>query len=618
MAIPGNIDSFSLYRNTIFRPRLLAFLVLSSISSGCLLFSQSRNTRAEASFSPPSITLSNSTIYKIVLYGTQDNPEGSLPAVSGLNISKSPQVFRSASFINGTPSVRLEMSFQVKASREGTFTLPSWIVNIGGKPLRIPAATLQVLAPSQQDLIRKKRQREQEKELKDAAFIEFDTSRPFLFEGETIPATVQLFLWDRLPVTRIEQAPVKDGDSFSMTELRQPNEKRNFSRNGKTYAVFSWPIGLTAAMAGQHKLSFSTSIRVRVSNRRSPTFNSPFNNDPFFGFGREESLTVKGDEMTMEVRSLPMKGRPIGFQGAIGTFTSESRIDSDSVSLGDPVRLVFEISGTGNFAAVPAPEINSNQKLKIGPPSFSFEGNQITKHEGKQSFEYIVTPLVAGLLEIPPIEFAYFDPIRESFFSASTLPHPLQVDRGEQWTPTAPGSNSPFAPPDESTRRSSPDLFQAESEPGKWVSTLEPSPLMNRAAFWYFQAIPLAGFCSLTFWGVRRKGRGKEKFKRKENSLSRQMKDAVGFNDASSLLRAFRDLLRLKIAKIHKHPNPSSLASEELLALLQAGKNSNEVIDAVKELLRSCDDQEFAGNELAKQPVEDLYRKGFAILKKIR
>jgi hypothetical protein len=618
MAMSGNFDSFSLYRNTIFRPRLLAFLILSSICSGCFLFSQSRNTRAEASFSPPSITLANSTIYKVVLHGTQDNPEGSLPAVPGLSISNSPQVFRSASFSNGTPSVRLEMSFQVKASREGTFTLSSWIVNIGGKPLQIPAATLQVLAPSQQDLIRKKRQREQEKELEEAAFIEFHTSRPFLFEGETVPATVQLFLWDGLRVTGLS-IPVKNGDSFSITKLLNPNEKRNLLRNnGKRYALFSWPIGLTAAMAGEHKLSFSTAIRVRVSNRRINPFNNPIFNDPFFGFGREESLKVKGDEMTMEVRSLPMKGRPLGFQGAIGTFTSESRIDSDSVSLGDPVRLVFEISGTGNFAAVPAPEINSNKKFKIGPPSFSFEGNQITKHEGKQSFEYIVTPLVAGLLEIPPIEFAYFDPIRESFFSASTLPHALQVDRGEQWTPNDQGSNSPFSRPDESTRQSSQDLFQAESEPGEWVSALEPSPLMNNPAFWYFQAIPLAGFCSLTFWGVRRKRRGKEKFKRKENSLSRQMKDAVGFNDPSSLLRAFRDLLRLKIAKIHKHPNPSSLASEELIVHLKAGKNSDEVIGTVKELLRSCDDQEFAGNELAKQPVEDLYRKGFAILKKIR
>ena len=47
----------------------------------------------------------------------------------------------------------------------------------------------------------------------------------------------------------------------------------------------------------------------------------------------------------------------------------------------------------------------------------------------------------------------------------------------------------------------------------------------------------------------------------------------------------FEILLRLKVARIHKYPNPSSLASDELIALLKAGKNSDEVISAVKELL---------------------------------
>ncbi len=615
MAMAGNIHSLSLGQKSTFRPRLIFFFILSFIPFGSFLFSQNRNVRVEAFFSPPNITLSNSTIYKVVLHGTQNSPQGSMPALSGLKISNSPEIIRSASFINGRPSLRLEMSFQVKPTREGSFTLPSWDIMVGGMKLNVPAANLRVLPTSQQDLIRRERERKEEQDRREAAFIEFDTSRPFLFEGETVPATVQLFLWNSLPVTGIEHIPVKDGDSFSLTELQQPSQRRNVLRNGKTYDVYSWPVGLTAAMAGEHKLSFSTAIRVR-SNRRSNPFNKPL--DPFFfGIGREQRMIVKGNEMTMVVRSLPMKGRPIGFQGAIGTFTSESRIDNKRVSLGDPVRLVFEISGTGNFAAVPAPEINSNEKFKIGPPSFSFEGNQITKHEGKQSFEYIVTPLVAGLHEIPSIEFSYFDPIQESFVSASTLPHPLQVDRGEQWNPGVQGSNYPKQTV-ESNRPPVSDLFQAESEPGEWTATLTPSPLMNLPAFWYFQTIPFAGICSLTFWGFRRKTRGKERFKAKENSLSRQMKDSVGFNDASSLLRAFRDLLRLKIAKIHKYPNPSSLASDELIALLKAGKNSDEVIGAVKELLRSCDDQEFAGNELARQPVEDLYRKGSAILKKIR
>ena len=233
--------------------------------------------------------------------------------------------------------------------------------------LTVPAANLRVLPTSQQDLIRREGKKRGTGS-KRGRLHRVRHLETLSFEGgETVPATVQLFLWNGLPVTQIEQAPVKNGDSFSITELQQPSQRRNVLRNGKTYNVFSWSVGLTAAMAGEHKLSFSTAIRVRVSNRRSNPFNNPIFNDPFFGFGREEGITVKGNEMTIEVRSLPMKGRPLGFQGAIGTFTSESKIDTNRVSMGDPVRLVFEISGTGNFAAVPARKLVpiKNSKLDL-------------------------------------------------------------------------------------------------------------------------------------------------------------------------------------------------------------------------------------------------------------
>ena len=605
---------------THFRTRLfgsLAFLLLFFSSSSVGLHGQNPEIRIEASFSPPSITLSNNCIYKVVLHGTQDTPQGSLPGVSGLTISNSPQVFRSASFINGTPSVRLEMSFQARPQREGSFTLPAWDLKVNGKTLRVPAAVLQVLPYSQQDVIRKQQEKLQQQQLKEAAFIEFDTLRPFLFEGETVPVTIKLFLWDRLPVTRIEQAPTKSGDSFSITELGQPNEQRNFTRNGKTYTVFSWPIGLTAAMAGDHRLNFKTAIRVRVNNRRSSPFGSPFLNDPFFGIGREESLLVGGSEKIIEVRSLPMKGRPLGFQGAIGSFTAESYLDSDRVSLGDPVKLTFEISGTGNFSAVPAPEIKSNEKIKVGPPAFSFLGNETTKHEGKQSFEFIVTPLTAGLVEIPSIEFSFFDPLEETFLSSQTHVHPLRVDPGEKWIS---GETENKAPNERLNfvTRSTADLFQTESEPGEWADSLERKPLHENHLFWYLQSVPLFGFCIMTFLGINKRRDGKQKFRQKQNSLHRQMKDAVGFNDSSSLLRSFRDLLRLKLAKLHGHPNPSSLASEEIITLLRKGKNSNDLIEDVQEMLKNCDDQEFAGSELTKQPLDSLYRKGSVLLRNLR
>jgi len=581
------------------------------------LFAQNQTIRVEASFSPASVSIGKNSIYKVVIFGTQALPEGKMPSIPGLTISNSPQMFRSASLINGIPSVTMELSFQARPTKQGSFTLPSWIINVGGNSVRVPPATLRVLSPNQQDELLKEKEKQQQKDIRQAAFVEFDTPRNFLFEGETIPATISLFLMNGLPVTRLPPPPKKVGDSFSMTEIRQRNIKRNFLRNGKSYTVFSWPVGLTAAMAGNHELSFEVAIQVRVKNNRNSPFNSPFLNDPFFGFGREESLLATSEEQTIEVRSLPMKGRPQDFQGAIGSFTSISRLDTDRVSLGDPVKLTFEISGSGNFAAIPAPEIKSSDKLKVGSPKFSFEGNEITKHEGMQSFEYILTPLTPGLIEVPPVEFSFFDPIQETFFSSVTPTHPLRVDPGEKWIAGTP-KNSGAQEQNVITKTSTADLFQTESEPGEWMSSLEQTLLFENPAFWYFQAIPLLGFCTLTFWGLTRRSGEKEKLKQREIVLTRQMKDSVGFNDGSSFLRAFRDLVRIRLASLRNHPNPSSLSSDELVALLQTGDNSEELITDIKELLRSCDDQEFAGNELARQPLDTLYQKGAKLIQKLK
>ncbi len=373
--------------------------------------------RVESSFQPPSITIANNSVYKIIIHGSQENPQGSLPQIPGISISNSPQTFRSASFINGVPSVRLEMSFQIKPKKIGTHTIPPWTMKVGSTTLQVPGSSIKVVAANQEDKIKQQAEERQKEDLSQASFIEFINPRKFLFEGETVSGLLNLFIWDRLPVSRIERPPQKEGDAFSLTELRQPQEKRNQTKYGKTYTVFSWPTGLTAAIAGQQQIQFNTSIRVRVKSRGNSPFTSPFFNDPFFGFGREESLTVKSDLINIEVRELPMIERPDSFRGAIGKFSCRSIPDSDRVSLGDPIRLVVEITGTGNFSAMPAPVLNSNSNFKIGPPAFSFEGNEITMHEGKQLFEYILTPLKPGLISIPVITFSYFDPAREEYFT---------------------------------------------------------------------------------------------------------------------------------------------------------------------------------------------------------
>ncbi len=392
------------------RPRVLVRLAVcclslfSFLSPFDLLRGQGNGLRIEASFSPSSITLEKKTIYKLVIHGTQNSPKGSLPSVPGLKISNSPQVFRSASFRDGVPSVRLEMSFQVNANKTGTFTIPSWELKVDGKSLQAPPATLQVFSPNQEDLARQKRQEEQAKDFKQAAFVECNVSKPFLFEGETVPAVIRLFLWDRLPVTRIEQAPLKKGEAFSMPEIGQPEQKRNVSRNGKKYTVFSWPVGLTATRTGEQNLSFSATIRVRVNNTKGT-----LSKDPFFGSGKEEQLKVQGQEMTFDVRPLPLTGRPTGYTGAVGKFETKSEL-STPMKTGAPSNLIFTIEGEGNFPFFSAPVLPTTKNFKTGVPSFVFSGDDQSGRKGELQIVYPILFKHSGPIEIPAIPFSFFNP----------------------------------------------------------------------------------------------------------------------------------------------------------------------------------------------------------------
>ncbi|MEC8043613.1 MAG: BatD family protein [Verrucomicrobiota bacterium] len=584
------------------------FLLLTTLSAKAQI-------RIEAKFQPASITLSKTSVYKIIIHGTQDNPKGNIPSIDGLNLSSSPQTFRSASFINGVPSVRLEMSFQARPDFQGTFNMPSWNIQVGGTSYRVPQASLRVLPPSQADIIEKEKFKKQQEDLKQAAFIEFFSPRSFLYAGESVTAEIKLYLWDRLPVTRIEKPPFKTGDAFSMTEIGEPNEKRNISKNNKSYIVFSWSVGLTAAMPGDHPLSFNTSIRIRASNRRTP-FGNPFFNDPFFGFGREESLKVLSQEYLIQVKPLPMNGRPNDFQGAIGAFEASTEIDAKEVSVGDPLRLTLTLKGSGNFAAMPAPILETTNEFKSGPPSFSFSGNEKTMQEGLQNFEYVITPLIPGLLNTPKITFSYFDPIREKYNTVFPVLHQIQVNPGEQWDESNQISNI------DEDRQELPlakiELFQTDSEPGEWLEEFAPSPLRKSLLFWSGQSIPFLCVCFLIIAGAKRRNQKRDNLRQKEINLKRRMKESVSHNDLHLFLRTARTLIQHRIGKLHKHPNPSSLSSHELLSIIKNGRLSMEIKNSLESILKRYDDQEFAGSELSKIKLDEEFQIVSKILKSLR
>jgi hypothetical protein len=577
--------------------------------------SSAEAVRIETSFDPPNITQANTSTYKIVVHGSQQGPVGGLPAIDGLKFSNPPQTFRSASFINGVPSVRFELSFTVTPQREGTFIVPTLQLTVEGKPYQAPAAKLSVVPKTQADKTLQTERRSQENNLKQAAFLEFKCPRPFLFKGETVEATVSLFLWDKLPVTRIDQVPLKIGDEISITELGQPNEERGVRRFNKSYSVYSWKLGLTGSLPGKHDISFGSSIRVRVRNNRNSRLSNPFFNDPFFGFGREESLEIKSQPLQLEIRPLPSLLRPIGFQGAIGILSINSSLDTNRVSVGDPIKLTLTLSGSGNFAAMPAPKLSIGENFKVGPPSFSFQGNEVTMQKGSQTFEFIITPMQAGLLEIPPVTFSFFDPSEEKYFSIHSKSHSIRVDPGEIWTdPNQKNLSSQNSFPAVSRQ----DLFQTESEPGQWEENLTtPNPLKS-SIFWITQFGCTIAAASIMIFRIRRRNPKLEIRKQKEKLLDGKIREALKHNDTSGFHQALKRKIRLRVGIVCDQTNTSALSSLEIIKLLKQKQFSENVVADILDLLQVCDDLEYAQKPNNISTLELVFKKASATLKNIK
>ena len=115
--------------------------------------------------------------------------------------------------------MRVELNFQVQPQRTGNFTVPAWKVMIEGKSYQVPPRNSSMLDPSQQE-------KQAQLDLRQAAFLELPFPRSYFFEGETIMTSLTLFIWDRLPVNRIENAPTKMGESFSSNNLGKWTEKK--------------------------------------------------------------------------------------------------------------------------------------------------------------------------------------------------------------------------------------------------------------------------------------------------------------------------------------------------------------------------------------------------------
>jgi hypothetical protein len=147
-------------------------------------------------------------------------------------------------------------------------------------------------------------------------------------------------------------------------------------------------------------------------------------------FSREESYELTSDSAIIIAVEPPRATRPPDWAGAVGALRVSARVDTTAVRVGDPVLLTVAVSGRGNVKLFPRPRLAVPRAAVVPAAERVDLGSDSLHIEGVKEFDWILTPLAAGRVEIPAVRYPYFDPEAGRYEVATTGRIALDVAPG--------------------------------------------------------------------------------------------------------------------------------------------------------------------------------------------
>ena len=127
-------------------------------------------------------------------------------------------------------------------------------------------------------------------------------------------------------------------------------------------------------------------------------------------FSREESHELVTDSTILVAVEPPSAGRPSEYTGAVGDLAIASKLDSRRGRVGDPMLLTVRLSGAGNVKLFPAPKLDIPWATLVRADERVQVDSNARRIRGAKEFDWVLTPKIAGELDLPPIRYGYFNP----------------------------------------------------------------------------------------------------------------------------------------------------------------------------------------------------------------
>ncbi|HEY2848293.1 MAG TPA: hypothetical protein VGI97_00320 [Gemmatimonadaceae bacterium] len=148
-------------------------------------------------------------------------------------------------------------------------------------------------------------------------------------------------------------------------------------------------------------------------------------------FSREESFSLRSEQVTLVAIDPPAAARPPTWAGAVGVWHATAHVDTARGRAGDPLVVTLRIEGTGNVTLLPRPPLTIPWASVVAADERVKLDSTPTALRGSKEFDWLVTPRVSGTQRVPPIRFAYFNPFSRRYDETVSAPFSVRVAPGD-------------------------------------------------------------------------------------------------------------------------------------------------------------------------------------------
>lgn len=140
--------------------------------------------------------------------------------------------------------------------------------------------------------------------------------------------------------------------------------------------------------------------------------------DAFGRFITEKvDITVASENKSVDVKPLPLDGKPDNFTGAVGVFDFTVKTNKNIVHTAEAFQIIVEVKGNGNLPLFDLPNPNVSNKLTLSQPEnadeMSSDSNGVS---GLKKNVYTIKATTHNeKYIISPITFSYFNPKTERY-----------------------------------------------------------------------------------------------------------------------------------------------------------------------------------------------------------